>query len=175
MDAQTRYRVTGSLFLLAIAIICLPMIFDGEGAAPLDLPPLDLPAQTPDVTALNTVAPDSDVVARADELRKHYDDEGYSASNGSRVGEPVLTTPDQATRVWAVQVASFAESDNAVKLRDELREAGFEAFISSLRSEDGIMSRVAVGPLLSSEDASEMQKQLAKSVSTDTRVMAFSN
>ena len=175
MDEQTRYRVTGSLFLLAVAIICLPMIFDGEGAAPLDIAPLNLPAETPQVTALDSVAPRSDVITRADELRARYDTEGFSTDTGTRVGEPVLTPPEPGTRVWAVQVASFAESENAVKLRDELREQGFEAFISTARNDGKTMNRVAVGPLLSGTDASDMQERLAKSLSMDTRVMAFSN
>ena len=40
MDQQTRYRVTGSLFLVALAIICLPMLFDGEGLVSIELDPL---------------------------------------------------------------------------------------------------------------------------------------
>lgn len=175
MDEQTRYRVTGSLFLLAVAIICLPMIFDGEGAPPLAIVPLEVTTETVDVSALDTVAPDSEVIARADELRLRYDEEGFSTSDGTRIGEPVLTTPTPETRVWAVQVASFSDSENASRMRDRLREQGFEAFISTARSGESVMSRVGVGPLLNQADAESLQKELAQMLSVKARVMAFAN
>lgn len=175
MDEQTRYRVTGSLFLLAVLIICLPMIFDGEGEPPLEIEPLEVVTVSPEVTALDTVAPDSEIVARADELRGRYDQEGFSTTDGTRIGEPVLTTPTPETRIWAVQVASFSDSENASRMRDKLREQGFEAFISTARSGESVMSRVGVGPLLSQTDAETLQKELAQMLSVKARVMAFAN
>ena len=43
LTEQTRYRVTGAVFLVALAAIFLPMLFDGDGIAPLDLPDLPRP------------------------------------------------------------------------------------------------------------------------------------
>ena len=31
MDEVLRYRLTGAIFLLAVAVIVLPMVFDGDG------------------------------------------------------------------------------------------------------------------------------------------------
>ena len=177
MDEQTRYRVTGSLFLLAIAVILFPMLFDGAGLAPLEIEPLDVPEVVPDVPDRAEKAPQSDFMARADALRESVDEGGFQAdAAGTRMGEPVLTEPDETTRVWAVQVASFGEEDNALKLRDELRLNDKEAFISTVRQDGDILRRVAVGPLLDQAEAEGLRDELASSLGlSDARVVAFSN
>ena len=177
LNEQTRYRVTGSLFLLAIAVIVLPMLFDGAGLEPLELEPLDVPRAVPDVPTRASQAPVSDFVARADELRATVDDEGFQQdAAGTRIGEPVLTEPDETTRVWAVQVASFGEEENALKLRDRLRAEDREAFISTVRQDDETLRRVAVGPLLDRAEADGLRQELAAALGiSDVRVVAFSN
>ena len=175
MDEPTRYRATGSLFLLAIAVICFPILFDGEGLAPVDIAPLTIAQTMPEVKNLAEVAPASDVIARVDELRSQVDDAGFQTSNDTRFGEPVLSSPLDDTDVWAVQVASLQNVDNARKLRSDLRDRGYEAFISTVKSNDEVLSRVAVGPLLSQAEARRIQEQLSQALSLEVRLMAFSN
>ena len=176
MDEQTRYRVTGSLFLLAIAVIVFPMLFDGEGLAPLEIDPLEVPRSVPDVARRVEVAPVTDLMARAAELAAQVDEEGYmTAEQGTRFGEPVLTEADASTRVWAVQIASFSESENALKLRDQLRNDGYEAFISTVKNNKEVLSRVAVGPLLDHDDAANLREDLSDALALDARIVAFSN
>ena len=175
MDEQTRYRVTGSLFLLAVAVIVLPMLFDGGGMTPVNIAPISVPEQSPVVVPLNEVAPDSDVMERVAEFRLEVDNEGYLRDSGTRFGEPVLTEIDPNTRVWAVQVASFADSDRAFKLRDELRSDGHDAFLSSHKSGIEVLTRVAVGPFLSEADADTLRIRISEERSLQARIVAFSN
>lgn len=176
MDEQTRYRVTGSLFLLSVAVIVFPMLFDGAGLDPVDIEPLEVARTTPDVTRRVDVAPASDLLVQAEELAGQVDEEGFlTDSSGTRFGEPVLTEEDPATRVWAVQVASFKEAPNALKLRDQLRVEGFEAFISTVKQNDEILSRVAVGPLLDRSDADTLRTDLSATLELEARIVAFSN
>ena len=175
MDEQTRYRVTGSLFLLAIAVIVFPMLFDGEGLPPVVINPLDVPKEIPDVTRRTDVAPESDLLVRAEELRAQVDEQGFLTEQGTRFGEPVLTEADGSTRVWAVQLASFSEEENALALRDRLRGEGYEAFISTVRDDQKILSRVAVGPLLNRHDADVLRESLTESMALEARIVAFSN
>jgi len=177
VDDQTRYRVTGSLFLLAIAVILFPMLFDGAGLEPLQIEPLDVPKTIPDVPNRTARAPASDFVARADTLRESVEEGGFQVdAAGTRMGEPVLTEPDDTTRVWAVQVASFGEEENALKLRDRLRSDDRAAFISTVRQNEEILRRVAVGPLLDRAEAEGLRDELAGSLGLeDVRIVAFSN
>ena len=175
MNEQTRYRVTGSLFLLAVAIIGFPMLFDGGGLPAVEIAPLEVVDDVPRVASLSEVAPKSDFVAKVDEFRAQVDTQGYATTSGTRFGEPVLSEAVESTGVLAVQVASFVETDNAVKLRNQLREQGYEAFITTVRKQDNVLNRVAVGPLLSEAQAQDMQQELAEQLSLDVRVVAFSN
>tara|TARA_A100001037_G_scaffold264133_1_gene254785 strand:- start:31348 stop:31875 length:528 start_codon:yes stop_codon:yes gene_type:complete len=175
MDEQTRYRVTGSLFLLALAIICLPMLFDGDGIPSIEIEPLGEPAPPPEIEPLESVAPASDYAERIEQFRAQVDDDGFDVTTATRFGEPVLSEPNEDTTVWAVQVASFAEADNAFRLRGELRDQGFEAFISATNAGAEIRNRVAVGPLLNESDASAIQSRLSELLDVDARLMAFSN
>jgi DedD protein len=175
MDEQTRYRVTGSLFLLAVAVICLPMVFDGEGIPSVELEPLPTPAAVAPVEPMDQVAPASDYVERIATLRQQVDDDGFDVATKTRFGEPVLSDPVLDTTAWAVQVASFADQDNARKFRKQLREQGFEAFISTTNSDSEVRHRVAVGPLLNQSDAGAMRVQLSELLNVEARLMAFSS
>ena len=174
MDEQTRYRVTGSLFLLALAIICLPMLFDGEGIPSVELEALPPPAPAPEVEPLEGIAPASDYVERIQELREQVDESGFDVETGTRFGEPVLSDPEPATAAWAVQVASFADQENARNFRAQLREQGFEAFISTTNTNDELRHRVAVGPVLNESDAQALRAQLSELLDLEARLMAFS-
>jgi len=175
LKEETRYRVTGSLFLLALAVICLPMLFDGAGLPARDLPPLELDEPLPEPVMSAEPAPTSDFVERVQTLREQVDDEGFMADSGTRFGEPVLSETGADTDVWAVQVASFAEADNAESFRGRLREDGYEAFLSTVKSGDQVLSRVAVGPLVDENQATTLQRELSARYDTQARLMAFSN
>ena len=175
MKEQTRYRVTGSLFLLALAVIGLPMLFDGAGLPARELPPVTIDAPMPEITRLPEEPPQTDFVARVDELREQVDEEGFHRDTETRFGEPVLAPLAEDTSVWAVQVASFAEQGNAQDFRTQLREDGYEAFISTARANGAVRSRVAVGPLLNRQQAQSLQSELSARYQVEARLMAFAH
>ena len=145
------------------------------GVAPVTIEPISVPLVSPLVTPRHEVAPDSDVMERVAELRRQVDEEGYLEDSGTRFGEPVLTEVEAGTRVWAVQVASFANPDRAFRLRDELRSDGHEAFVSSHKTASEVLTRVAVGPFLSEVDADSMRLLITDERSLKARIVAFSN
>ena len=170
MKELTRYRVTGAIFLVSIAIIFLPMLFDGDGLEPnesLNSDLFDL-QQAVDRLDFSEVVPDDR--SRAPELktalearqalRATIDEEGYLESNGTRIGDPVLSIEDTDTVIWAVQIGSFDQPDNATALRDRLLHDGYSAWLSNVRNFGGDRTRVAVGPMLLRTDALAMQEEL---------------
>ena len=95
MNEQTRYRVTGTLFLVAVAIIVLPMVFDGAGVRVQPLPELPPAAEPPPATADLTRyrIPSADAASHDAELaaaRARVDDGGFDAADGTLVGDPTL-------------------------------------------------------------------------------------
>ena len=142
VNPQHRYRITGSIFLLAVLVIFVPMLFDADG---VELkPPANLANQ---VTAQNQqpsqnqqsspvqyddLVPATDVVERVQQLGATVDEDGFHTTHGTRFGEPRLFPVNADTAVWAVQAASFAKLENARNFRNQIRQEGFEAFRSGV-------------------------------------------
>ncbi len=183
LNEQTRYRVTGSVFLLALAAIFFPMLFDGDGLEPLELPPL--PEQEIDVSAAEAVQneplPDfASTIAGRDELLAETDAEGYRRETGVRFGEPVLAAADEPLEMpadaWAVQIGSFAAYERAIALRDQLRSDGYDALFSNVKTgneKPDKLTRVAVGPMIDREDADRLKAELTDRYGLDAMVVRF--
>jgi DedD protein len=162
VQERTRYRISGSLFLIALAVIFLPMLFDEDNRPIPAIPTEPEQAMPKPIPAYDNVVPSSDVVAKVEALRAEVDSEGFSTSTKERIGEPILLTTSNETEVWAVQAASFAKVDNARNFRQELRDAGYEAFVSSAKNASGtIMHKVAIGPLLKKTDADDIATKIS--------------
>ncbi len=174
MKERTRYRVSGAVFLIALAVIFLPMLFDGAGVPDEAIPPMPTPsAETVRTPAYDEIVPATDVVARVQALAAEVDEDGFEAQTQTRFGEPVLSAPESDTSVWAVQAGSFAQEDNARQFRQALREAGYEAFISARKDAGRVIYRVAVGPLLVRTDADDMAAAIASAFDVEPRVQAM--
>ena len=179
LSEQTRHRVTGTVFLLAVAAIILPMLFDEEPpeierpypAAPQELAVQPDPSPAPDM---------SELTEAATRLVESVDADGFATDTGVRLGEPVLLpeTPAQPEApaetalepAWAVQVGAFAEPANAEAQRERLRADGYAALMSTIRSGSGESTRVAVGPIISREDAAALELELERRYDLDAVV-----
>lgn len=62
---------------------------------------------------------------------------------------------------FAVQLGAFAQAADATALRDRARAAGFSAFVEQVRTDNGVLSRVRVGPVASRADAEQLKAQVA--------------
>ena len=179
MDEDTkRFRITGSIFLLAILVIVLPMLFDGDGLPTVEIKAIPEVARDPRVELLPAAAPpalaENPYVEKIAELESSVDEDFFSTEHGTQVGEPVLSKPDSDTERWAVQVGSFSSEERALALRQQLRDAGYDAFISAVKKDDKVMIRVAVGPYLDGSEAEAIRRKLAAGQAPDARVKAFS-
>ena len=112
MREETRYRVTGILFLLALAVICLPMLLDGAGLPARRLPDLPMDDSLPEVQPLARRAPESEFGARTEQLRRQVDDEGFLTRSGTRFGEPVLTPADEEAQRADTEAGEDGRADD---------------------------------------------------------------
>jgi DedD protein len=76
--------------------------------------------------------------------------------------KPAQQPAASTTGMWAVQLGSFSNKENAEKLAADLRKQGYAAFLSQLTTENGQLHRVRIGPQKDRESAEEMAKRLAK-------------
>lgn len=75
---------------------------------------------------------------------------------------PPAPAAQSATGMWAVQLGSFSNKDNAERLATELRGKGYAAFLSQLSSASGQLHRVRVGPQKDRSSAEDIAAQLAR-------------
>ena len=79
---------------------------------------------------------------------------------------PSTSGPPAATRsstgMFAVQLGSFSNPDNAERLAAELRQQGFAAFLSQLDTPNGELHRVRIGPQKDRQAAETMAARLER-------------
>ena len=174
LTQRNRYRLTGAIFLIAVAAVALPVVFDGEGVAPMHLEAL--PRPTLEVSTEMPPKPDVTPALEARrELQAAIDEDGYARDTGTRIGDPVLL-PEEADLdlKWAVQVASFAEHDNATEHRNRLLADNYAAFLSNVKHNGAMATRVAVGPFVNRDDALRAKEELDGRYGIDAVVVKFS-
>lgn len=81
-----------------------------------------------------------------------------------RKSDPEPLSQGAATSVaaaWSLQMGSFSDQANAVKLRQRLTEQGEKAYLRASASSQGkVIYRVYVGPVLKESDARALQSRL---------------
>ena len=65
---------------------------------------------------------------------------------------------------FAVQLGAFGQPADANALRDKVRAAGFSAFVEQVRTDNGVLNRVRVGPVASRAEAEQLKAQVAAKV-----------
>ena len=196
---RTRMRATTLVVAVALALILIPMVFDEPatdyqtltvvGSGPLSSEramalqkeiqqPL---GQSPTVVDFNQAVPATDLIDRVRQLAAEVDADGYNTQDGTRFGEPILQEMTESSRVLAVLVDQRNDITEARVLRQQMRDQGYEAFISTAKLEVGgenssenIVHRVAIGPLLSHTEAEEMRDDISRANNLNARVVEMS-
>ncbi|MYD45282.1 MAG: SPOR domain-containing protein [Gammaproteobacteria bacterium] len=172
MDAKTRNIVVGSIFLAAVLIIFVPMLFDKPVQITAEIddfekPEIELPDLTIEEPPLETLY---EAGARLD---AHVDVDGFDKETGVRIGEPELTTEVAETKRWAVQLASFANENSAQNLVDQCIAAGDQAWLSVAKVDGKTMHRVAIGPFLRRDDAEDQLSDLETKYDIKPMIVAY--
>jgi DedD protein len=67
---------------------------------------------------------------------------------------------ESATGMWAVQIGSFSNKENADRLAAGLREKGYAAFLSQVKTGAGSLHRVRIGPQKDRDSAEAVAAKL---------------
>jgi len=183
-----KQRLIGAVVLVALAVIFLPMLLSGPVErtrvdVPLDVPEepdvIDAPAlPEPDLPAerdpgaelaseprpLPQEAPATAGSAPAGEMPVPETAGGAAADAAEAPSEPSAeaAAPDRPAGGFAVQVGGFGSRDNALRLRDRLREDDFAAWVDVAEVDGRTMYRVRVGPVSERSEAEALAQQLAE-------------
>lgn len=108
------------------------------------------PAATPDSAAPPAPAPAPSVTER------------LPSNLNPDVPAPPAAKQHQDVNAWVVQLGSFSNEQNAVKLRDQLRAKGYAAFMETTTGANGKVARVRVGPEVDRARAEAVRDRLQK-------------
>jgi DedD protein len=188
MEKALKERIIGAIVLVAVVVLVVPVFLDGppsgdkivsevvplpgQGEHAVQTVVLDrdrddpVPAQTEPAPAIEkqvaeqTSPPPQEIKQAAAESKDQQDD-----PEPAQV-KPATSLPVQAagstTGMWAVQLGSFSNQQNAEKLAADLRKQGFAAFLSQTSTSSGQLHRVRVGPQKDREAAVAMAARLQK-------------
>jgi len=202
MDFLLKQRLVGAVVLVALGVIFIPMLLEGPNSELVpEMEPLpELTGQRSsmelgDFPDAGDVPVEADVaVVQADiavppnpgdELRSQPNEtaEVEIAAPEPKV-EPLpvppkpATTPEPAKPAgplgnWVVQMGSFSSEQNALRLRDKLRKAGFVTQVEKVRVDAKSLYRVRVGPYLERAEADRDQAKLDKQLNLKGRVLSY--
>ncbi len=158
MDDGIKQRLIGALVLVALMVIFLPMLFSNGDLEPAEVL-VDIP-QKPPIPTLEIsepVKPSEQRLAEKNEVSpKPKPQQTLQELVDKEVDENKLPVS------WALQVASFKERDNAEKLRDKLRKAGYKAYIKYRLDVEPKMIRVLIGPVLERTEIDKIKAAVAR-------------
>ncbi|XOV88379.1 MAG: SPOR domain-containing protein [Pseudomonadota bacterium] len=149
MDTRLKQRVTGAIVLTMLAIIILPMLLDGSEEdrarviARIPEPPvIELRSLTIREIERNISELEQESAAKLPEAVADTTD--YA----SEPPDQLVLDQNQLPVSWSLQLGSFKSKENALRLRESLREASFLTYIIQAQTDDGEVYRVYVGPML---------------------------
>jgi DedD protein len=199
LNEHVKQRLVGAVVLVSLAVIFIPMLLDSgeQGGMPMfgsNIPkkpdyqfePLDIPLEP--VKPIESDKPllvDKPESAPAPKPNAKPVAEPAVQPAPSKAEEKPLVvkaeptnkadTPPKDATAWVVQVGSFSNSANALKLRDKLRAKGFAAFVEKLEGEGDTVYRVRVGPELKREIAESTRDKLQNEMKLKGIVMGYSS
>jgi len=150
MKAQSKHRLIGSLVLLAVLAVFLPLLFHH--------PHPELQAQVsssiPTPPAMQDIKLQLAKTAKASKKLTSKKPSGEI----SKISATLLKTP----KAWTLQVATFSNQKNAQHLLQTLRNKGFDAYTKAVKLNNKTYTKVYVGPQIDQGRLKDLQRKLKK-------------
>ena len=183
-DRALKERIIGAVVLVVFAVLVVPIFLDGPSEErEIVSETVTLPGQNSQERKQQTIvlerdrdqpvpltqvaAPEPEPVQQAAAQKPPETTETRTpAPEMTAAADPATTAPQPAqssTGMWAVQLGSFSNKENAERLAADLRKQGYAAFLSQLQTKEGALQRVRIGPQKDRESAEAVAAQLAKS------------
>lgn len=199
MDQSLKQRLVGALVLASLAVIFLPLVFDGQqqrvDATEYEYP--DQPAMTIQSLDFSSLEHEADQLSQ--EIGQIEAAKQKQASSESEVGPAADTVSvsdsgsspiedfiqkereiDKAVQqsadnsvtladAWIIQVGAFSSSNNADGLRDKLLAGGYKAYTRKV----GGLFKVYVGPEIRRHRLEQQKSALEREYDVKTLILKY--
>ncbi|MDQ7073771.1 MAG: SPOR domain-containing protein [Gammaproteobacteria bacterium] len=171
MDLSLKQRLLGASVLVALAVIFLPLLFDGAGQRAKRELDIQIPPPPPvPVSRLKIPQPPLEVVESlpvvvTPVVKVEPTLSQKKPQTTTAVRQPVGKVESKKADLlsWVLQVGSYKERKNAQNARDKLKKmVNYHAFIEEANGNSGRVYRVRVGPLRSRVKADALRQTLQK-------------
>jgi DedD protein len=199
LNQGAKQRIVGTVVLLALALIFLPIIFDGQGSyqAPVSsripvtpiISILPEPIQSRPVIVGNVETVESETattVSLIEEVIEPVEESTVAnaieePTNDVEITESAAIFTREVPQLsdaglpqgWVVRLGSFSDSENASNLVTRLQDAGYKAYSRTMRSDQGALTGVFVGPWLDRGQVNEYQQKLQEEFSLAGLVVRY--
>ena len=178
MDRALKERIIGAAALVVFAVLVVPVFLDGPGDdVEMISESVTLPGQNNQERKQQTIVlerdrtepvPTAAVPAPAAQKKPAPEKEKASPTAQKKQATPAATTTtnktvvatESTTGMWAVQLGSFSNQENAERLAADLRKQGYAAFLSQLKTDSGALHRVRIGPQKDRDSAESVAAKL---------------
>ena len=163
MKQGTKQRIVGTIVIASLALIFLPIMFDGQGSHQTQpasripeqpvVPILPEPQQSRPVIisdvdlVVTETKPEPERVTKTIEESASDLIEVSASESGFTRDIPILNSAGLPNG-WSIRLGSFSEASNATNLMQRLQTAGYKAYIRDIDSEQVELTGVFVGPWL---------------------------
>ncbi len=178
MDRALKERVTGATVLVGLAILVVPIFLDGPPTdAEIVSKAVALPGQSQQQSVMQTVVLNRDrkdpvptgtppvtqekpEPVKSEPVRSQPQRTQQRPSASQIADSETPTIAQSATGMWAVQLGSFSNEQNAERLAADLRTQGYAAFLSKVDTGSGALHRVRIGPQKDRDSAETVATKL---------------
>lgn len=183
MATQLQNRLVGTVILIALAVIILPDLLDGQkrqqqqAYETIPLQPegevASQPVQLPEVERSQTDAGnDESLTVTADDAPAVKADDADSADGFAEA----LDEPREATvgeQAFVIQLGVFRNANSVRELVNQLQGEGFRAYASPVTTSSGELTRLMVGPDASKDRLEAQLKQLESLTKLKGKVLNY--
>jgi DedD protein len=176
MASKFQSRLVGTVILVAVGVIVLPDILDGEkkhykeelATIPIK-PNVDTEVETFEVLepiAVQTALPDSPVE------KSSTSNQNSEKADESSVDVQVVDVAEKNNyqeNAWIIQLMALKNSENAETLVKDLQKRGYQAHIKQEKE----FTRVIIGPDVSKSKLEKQLKELQKVTGSKGQLMKF--
>lgn len=181
MERALKERIIGAAVLVLVVVLVVPVFLDGSpGEGEIVSERVPLPGQSEQENRTVVLDRDRTEPVPANQLADTSPKAQPVVTQQEPEPEPARTRPtpepvaeeppaeeeepatSSTTGMWAVQLGSFGNQENAERLAAELRKQGHAAFLSQVVTSDGQRHRVRIGPQKDRAAAEAVAASLSK-------------
>jgi len=158
MEQPLKQRLIGATIVISLAVIFVPM-FIGNEPQYVETVLIEIPDAPESLESKILPLPEqsNDIMAEVK----------ISKNQPVKVIKPKIPNPPKQKTVevpnsWVIQMGSFSDKKNADNMAEQLKVAGYQAFVEKASVNNNEIFRVRVGPELSKESADRMSIKILK-------------